>query len=799
MTFRRAIFVQCPVLSVYKKRLFYDPVSKSIPPVLCQLAVRSAPTLPYVRRVCYIYATCWVSLPESCCVCSIYEEDSNYVGKAKWRSRMPVRINGHGVEIDSCTYALFSGSVHYWRLERERWPGILDLVREMGFRFICADIPWSVHEIRKGEFDFGERDPAKDVGAFIDLCADKGLYVLARPCPRINAEITGAGYPDRLFGQDSMIARTAEDTPAIVPAPPRFFPAISYAADSFYEEVSVFFDALCPILSPRLHPGGPVVGVQPDSGMSFFSRTSPFDLDYSEASIALYRRYLQGKYTGIDDLNAAYDTDHFDFADVSPPRRFEADSAYDLPYYLDWMEYREFYIYHGIHRIARMLRERDITGVFYFHNFPTAYPTTPYHIPKIETCVDVAGIDLWRGGADYGSVKTGARFLAGTSRLPFVPEFRAGGRPWDKPMSQRDRELAARAALMNGVKAANFHMIVERERWCGAPVTRDGRKRGEYFNFYCRLNRFIEKMDFNEYDMRSDVLLLSMRDYERLERLGSYLSPLPPQEPGAAMPHDWFVARRIFGGFSDPIGAVYKRQWRAFRMGFTQAGFPVTLADSAVEQETLQKYKIVIAPSFEFMNIALQRRLLVYAFKGGTLVMGPRMPVCDEFMRRDSRFSSHSQKPVERIDRMNIGPLVVENADIFKTDRVFIEESGKVCAYISPTERGSIIHLGFIFQDYTGIEQSPTVAGLMMKIAAAAGVRPLYKPSDPLVETVAHDRGADRLVFVANPTDEPRNVRVEMGRRETLVDVDTAEKYIFDGEKINLPEQSIKIFRSETG
>lgn len=710
---------------------------------------------------------------------------------------MPVRINRHGVEIDGRTHALFSGSVDYWRHNPGDWPRILERIREMGFRFISASIPWSVHEKEKGIFDFGSGDPCLDTGAFIDLCASKGLYALVRPGPQVNAGITGFGYPERLFGMKNIIARTAEDTPAVVPAPPRFFPAISYASDAFYEEVAEYFDALCPLLAARLHPRGPVVGVQPDNEMSFFGRASAFDLDYSDASVALYRRYLQGKYADIADLNTAYGRDFFDFDEVTPPRRFEADSALDLPFFLDWMEYREFYVYHGIHRISRMLRERDITGVFYYHNFPSGYPTTPYHIPKVETQLDVAGASMRRGRSEYGEIQTAARFLAGTSRLPFAPDFAAGAAVWDKPRFLPDWKLASRAALMNGVKAANFHMLAARERWVGAPVTASGGRRDEWFEAFTRFNRFIDKTDFNEYEMRSDVLLLSMRDYERLEQLGSYLGPAPQPAPAGAMPHDWFVARRVFGGFTDPIGAVYKRQWRAFRMGFTQAGFPVTLADSSVDQEVLQRFRIVIAPSFEFMNLSLQRRLLVYAFKGGTLVMGPRMPVCDEYMSSDSRFRSHTLKPVERLGRMNVGPLVVESADIFHTERVFLEESGKCCAYYSPTEKGSIIHLGFIFQDYTGIEQSPTVAGLMMKIAATAGVRPLYRTSDPLVETVAFDRGGERLVFAANPTAEKRSVRVEMDRRESLADFDTAERFMPGGREIPLAPQSIRVFRVE--
>lgn len=701
--------------------------------------------------------------------------------------RMAVRINAQGVEIDGTTYPLYSGSVHYWRLDREKWPMLLDRVKEMGFGFVCTYIPWSVHEIGRGSFDFGEIDPQKNVGEFIDLCAERGLCVLVRPGPHINSELTYFGFPERLFDMDNLLAKTVDGATAFMPAPPRFFPIPSYASNDFYEEVGLFFDALCPILVERQYPNGPIVGVQADNEMSFFFRTSPFDLDYSDSSLELYRKYLSGKYKDIDTVRELYGKKYNDFDDIKPPRSFDARAAKELPWYFDWAEYKELYVFYGIHRTARMLRERGLDSAFYFHNYPSAYPVSPFHIPKMESQIDIAGLDLYRGRDDYESVKLASRFLAGTSRLPFVPEFGSGCWLWWKPLFLKDQELSTWTALMHGVKAFNFYMVVDRDRWYGAPVAEDGRKRDESFEFYVNFNKFLRKSRFNEYEMETDVLLLSVGEYERMEQMQSLLSPLPNLEPLGKMPQDWFVPGNVLEGLRDPIGALYKRQWRALWRGFSRAGFSVSVADSSVEQSVLDKYKVVAVPTFEFMNTPFQKRLLLYAMKGGTLLIGPRTPALNDQFQSETKFLSHVMRPVNYSDSVTVGGLDVERVDYFRAEHpLFQEEKGECCAYWRMLEKGKLAHLGFVFKDYHGMELPSEVCTLLKSVASLAGIEPRYPASAPSTETVVHRGPGGRLLFVSNSSRADVTTIISAGHADVLVDVET-------GEKISGPEAEVAI------
>jgi hypothetical protein len=63
-----------------------------------------------------------------------------------------------------------------------------DQVISLGFSMIETYIPWSVHETSPGHYDWGQEDERKDVEASMELCEAKGLWLMVRPGPLINAD-----------------------------------------------------------------------------------------------------------------------------------------------------------------------------------------------------------------------------------------------------------------------------------------------------------------------------------------------------------------------------------------------------------------------------------------------------------------------------------------------------------------------------------------------------------------------------------------------------------------------------------
>ena len=199
---------------------------------------------------------------------------------------MPVTLNKHGLEIDGQTVPVYSGAVHYWRLERERWPLILDQVQALGFQMLETYIPWSVHETAPGQFDWGQVDARKDLEAFMALCEQRGLWLLVRPGPLINAELTDFGYPEWVLLDPAVQARTSLDSLHYDAAyglhPPHQFPMPSYASEAFYTAVAGWFDAVCPLLARHLAPAGCVVAVQSDNETCYLFQDQAYATDYTE-------------------------------------------------------------------------------------------------------------------------------------------------------------------------------------------------------------------------------------------------------------------------------------------------------------------------------------------------------------------------------------------------------------------------------------------------------------------------------------------------------------------------------------
>ncbi|EAM8910502.1 beta-galactosidase, partial [Salmonella enterica] len=82
-------------------------------------------------------------------------------------------MNGERIFLNSAT-------IHYFRMPREEWREVLMKAKLAGMNCMDTYFAWNVHEPEEGQWSF-EGD--NDCGAFLDLCAELGMYVIARPGP----------------------------------------------------------------------------------------------------------------------------------------------------------------------------------------------------------------------------------------------------------------------------------------------------------------------------------------------------------------------------------------------------------------------------------------------------------------------------------------------------------------------------------------------------------------------------------------------------------------------------------------
>jgi Glycosyl hydrolases family 35 len=684
-----------------------------------------------------------------------------------------VTVGDHAFRVDGAPAELYGGAVHYWRLDRDKWDDILEKVKGMGFTTISIYMPWEVHEVERGKFDFSGN---KDIDAFLTLIESKGLNIVARPGPQINSELTWFGYPLRILADPELQALNGQGTKAVLTQVPRPIPAVSYAVDKFFDETALWYDAVMPILVKHQYPNGGLVATQVDNEMAFFFHVNAYASDFNPAAIEKYRDFLREQYGTIERLNETYGRAYASFTEVQPPRRFEATDRREIPFYTDWVAYREHYLIDSLARLADMMRARGLDRIPLFHNYPHPLGpggavsgfTTPYNLMGLEEKLDFVGFDVYSRKELYDHVKTVLSYVVGTSRFPYIPEFIAGVWPWYlRPGSLYDEEFVTKAGLMQGIKGFSRYMIVERNRWLDSPVRRDGRVREDHYAMFRCVNEIAREHDFVNLRRSADVLLLANRDYDRLEA-ASVLVSFPGdflETPSGFSEYPTFmtVSERTLG-FEEPI-QIAKAGWfsTAYR-GLTEAGYTFLLSDTALSPDRWRRYGAVVVSSFEYMGAAAQRALVEFATAGGTAVIGPRMPVLDERMRPDDTLRSALGGPAESV---SAGGTQVGTAHRVGAGRIVV------------------------------LSEAPS--GEVLAAALGSGIV-RFSRSDPRLDVAIHVASGDgsrMVVFVANPTAETIRATVDLHRDLGAVrelwddrDVDVQGSSLHDA----LPAYSIKIY-----
>ncbi len=95
---------------------------------------------------------------------------------------------------------LISAEIHYFRLECDVWPKVLQRAKDIGCNAIAFYIPWFIHEYEEGQFDFSGKNNSKyNLIKFLNLSTQFGFKIIIRPGPYIYAEMTNLGLPNWLI------------------------------------------------------------------------------------------------------------------------------------------------------------------------------------------------------------------------------------------------------------------------------------------------------------------------------------------------------------------------------------------------------------------------------------------------------------------------------------------------------------------------------------------------------------------------------------------------------------------------
>ncbi len=143
--------------------------------------------------------------------------------------------------LDGVPFQIRSGEIHPQRVPREHWLHRIRAAKAMGLNTIAFYTFWNTLEQADGSWDFTGRN---DIGAFIDLCQQEGMWVLFRPGPYVCGEWDLGGLPTYLLKDDVTPLRCTGNK-------------------QFMEAQTRYLEKMAGIAIPRLSKnGGPILMVQ---------------------------------------------------------------------------------------------------------------------------------------------------------------------------------------------------------------------------------------------------------------------------------------------------------------------------------------------------------------------------------------------------------------------------------------------------------------------------------------------------------------------------------------------------------
>ncbi|KER00795.1 glycoside hydrolase family 35 protein [Aureobasidium subglaciale EXF-2481] len=163
----------------------------------------------------------------------------------------------HSLYVRGERIMIYSGEVHPFRLPvPSLWLDVLQKIKALGYNAVSFYVNWALHEGKQGEFN------AEGVFAwepFFEAAQEAGIYLIARPGPYINAEVTGGGFPGWL-ARNPGIPRTRD---------PNFLNATDYYSRAIGEIIA----------KAQITEGGPIILYQPENE---YSQAVPSDPEFPD-------------------------------------------------------------------------------------------------------------------------------------------------------------------------------------------------------------------------------------------------------------------------------------------------------------------------------------------------------------------------------------------------------------------------------------------------------------------------------------------------------------------------------------
>lgn len=387
-----------------------------------------------------------------------------------------------------------AGEFHYFRTPPDQWAHRLGLLQKAGFNAVASYIPWLWHQLEEGVSDFdGRSHPMRNLSGFLDLAAEMGLWIIARPGPYIMAETINEGIPPWVFSRYPQAAFVSQDGKTQNIA--------SYLHPDFLACIQEWYQAIFAVLTPRqITQGGKIILIQLDNemGMPHWVRNI---LDVNPDTIARFAAYLRHHYG--EQLPALYPTD--DLAEFLREGILHPAEPYAGSIVTQYRRfYREYlHEYMAFLWAAAQANGMDVLPIVNIHGFMNGGKTFPIglsqliqvmEMPDMISATDVYPLVIGEGNFhQLLFVNEATKALQNKDQALFSVEFQAGGNNDYSNGQASFYDLHTRLCISTGMRAINHYLFfdgendpvlspVKRHDW-GHPVRKDGTLRSHYHRY----------------------------------------------------------------------------------------------------------------------------------------------------------------------------------------------------------------------------------------------------------------------------------------------------------------------------
>jgi len=513
-----------------------------------------------------------------------------------------------------------SGQIDYWQHIRMYWPRILESVKNCALPIVSFYVPWNFHEVAPGQWDFeGVTEPQRDLAAFLDLAADQGLWIFARPGPWIYDHWKEGGIPPHAAQYH------------------RLHP-------EFLRQARAYVEAVCQVLRPRLATrGGRIILCQPDNEIDMhgneesphiwvdWNRLGPTYYDQVIANGQVddpysYRHWLMEKYGKVETLNRYHGTAFHDFAAVQAISLETATSSTDkmlspsknavqgvnnrLQTYAEYrrladlLEFMEWYVAEYARIITGYYTDESIDVPILLNTYPVLEPQNSVLLQEIG---DLVGTDPWyQNLVPWESVlkySLHTRHLRSATRTPVSGEYQSitAGELVDieHVVMPQNAIYLCMLAMHLGLKGWNWFVFAERSVLYFAPINNFGEPVRAYYPNFQRMHQVFQNLEWPRCQKVTHSGLFWYR------------------------PHYWFEAQwdnpPSRGGFAFsevPQDTVWQRLFEDLHL----ADIDIEIFDPTAAHNKLRQDGLLFFAGYQFMDVEAQQRLLSRAEEGGHLV-----------------------------------------------------------------------------------------------------------------------------------------------------------------------------------